>query len=58
MEKVPMIAGSYEWECLECDESNTESWIPVIATSLGEVECRRCGEVFSCEGAVHCYEKV
>jgi hypothetical protein len=56
MEDVTMIAGSYEWECPECDEFNTQPWIPVIGTALGELKCKGCGVIFSCSGADHCYD--
>jgi hypothetical protein len=58
MEEVTMIAGSYDWVCPKCEMENTEPWIPVIATSFGEIKCRGCGEVFGCGSADHCYEKV
>lgn len=56
MEKVPMIAGSYEWECLECDELNTEPSVPVIGTSIGKLKCTKCKTEFECGEVDHCYD--
>lgn len=57
METVNLIASGYEWVCNECGEENTEGYINVVGTAIGEVKCKTCKTTFQIGNYDHCFSR-